>query len=388
MNKDVIVIGGGVVGLSAALAMHHQGFSVALLDAGSLQVDPLMISPRVYAINQASQQLLQRLNVWDHLEKSRVSPYQHMHVWDASQNAHIDFDARMVAADRLGSIIDESNLRGALLNEIAKHNIELFPECPVTSIKELTDGIDIHSNSKHWSAKLMMVADGAFSPTRKLLHIDLTSWSYHQDALVTTVKTEKPHHQTAYQVFNRDGTLAFLPLSDPHQCSIVWSSAPHLTKERMALTDDAFNQQITTAFTEKLGQTSVVSQRFAFPLTMRHVKQYSGAHWLLMGDCAHTIHPLAGLGLNVGLADLTAWLTLVDNHKDLLCSKKTLGAYQRQRKYAVWLAIGLMEGLKATFLSSFSPIITLRNLGLNACNQLTPLKRLFIGHAGEMGNIR
>ena len=151
------------------------------------------------------------------------------------------------------------------------------------------------------------------------------------------------------------------------------------------LTDEMLNQQLTTAFEEKLGQTKVISKRFSFPLQMRHVKQYCGAHWLLMGDSAHTIHPLAGLGLNVGLADVTAWATLLDGKKSHLCSKKVLGAYQRQRKHAVWLVIALMEGLKATFLNPLSPIIALRSIGLNGFNQLMPLKRLFIGHAEEMG---
>lgn len=385
MNEEVIIVGGGVVGLTAALAMHHQGFSVALLDAGPLYVDPLLTSPRVYAINHASQQLLQRLHVWEHLETSRVSPYQHMYVWDDAKHAHIDFDARMIASERLGFFIDESNLRGALLHEIATQSIQLFPESAVTSLKELPDSIEIYSNARHWSAKLMIVADGALSPTRELLGVSLTSWPYHQQALVATVATEMPHQQTAYQVFNSNGTLAFLPLSDPHQCSIVWSSAPRLTEQRMMLSEEMFNQQLTTAFEGKLGQTKVISKRFSFPLQMRHVKQYCGAHWILMGDSAHTIHPLAGLGLNVGLADVTAWLTLLNGKKNNLCSKKVLRAYQRQRKHAVWLVIALMEGLKAIFLSPLFPIISLRSLGLNRLNQLIPLKRLFIGHAEEMG---
>lgn len=381
MNEDVIVVGGGVVGLSAALAMHHRGFSVVLIDAGTLSVSSSEVSPRVYAINHASQRLLQQLNVWDRLAKQRLSPYQHMHVWDAVKGAHIDFDTRMIACDRLGSIIDDANLRHALLQEIATQPIRLLPEASVTAVDVGPEVVEVRAGQHCLSAKLMIVADGALSPTRELLDVPLTQWPYHQHALVATVETEKNHQHTAYQIFTPDGPLAFLPLADEHHCSIVWSSAPHLTQQRMALTEDEFNQQLTTAFQAKLGQTTLISKRHAFPLHMRHVQQYSGPRWLLMGDAAHTIHPLAGLGLNVGLADLAAWLRLLDADNHRLCSKKTLGAYQRQRKYAVWQTIALMEGFKALFLNPLPPIAALRGFGLTMCNQLTPLKRLFIEHA-------
>ncbi len=381
MSETVVVVGGGVVGLSAALAMHQRGYSVVLLDAGSLHIDASTISPRVYAINPASQRLFQQLGIWDGLDAARLSPYQHMHVWDAATHAHIDFDSRMIAASQLGTIIDEANIRHALLQAITKTNIALFPESTVISVTERPDAIEVCTDQRSLSAALLIIADGASSSTRELLHVPMTQWSYHQHALVATVQTEKPHQQTAYQIFSAEGVLAFLPLADKHQCSIVWSSRPKLTQHRVNYAEEEFNQLLTAAFEHKLGQATVISKRHAFPLQMRHVKQYTGSRWMLMGDAAHTIHPLAGLGLNVGLADLTDWLTLLSDKKHSLSAKKTLGAYQRQRKYAVWQAIALMEGLKTLFLTPLTPIATLRGLGLNLCNRLTPLKRLFIEHA-------
>lgn len=381
MSKTVIVVGGGVVGLSAALAMHQRGYSVVLLDAGSLHVEASTVSPRVYAINPASQRLFQQLGIWDGLDAARLSPYQHMYVWDMATQAHIDFDSRMIAASQLGTIVDEANIRHALLQAIAKTDIALFPESAVVSVTEHPDAIEVCTNQRSWTAALLMIADGASSSTRELLRVPITQWSYHQHALVATVQTEKPHQQTAYQVFSPEGVLAFLPLPDKHQCSIVWSSRPKLTQHRVEYAEEEFNQLLTAAFENKLGQTKVISKRLSFPLQMRHVKQYAGSRWILMGDAAHTIHPLAGLGLNVGLADLIDWLTLLNDKKHGLCAKKTLGAYQRQRKYAVWQAIALMEGLKTLFLTPLTPIATLRGLGLNLCNRFTPLKRLFIEHA-------
>lgn len=378
---DVIVIGGGVVGLSAAIAMRQRNFSVAILDAGPLLDDKRILNPRVYALNQASQSLFQVLGVWSALDKTRVSPYRHMHVWDATNGALIDFDSRMVGTDQLGVIIEESVIKQALLQQVMERNITLFPHYTVDNVKSVSDGVLVHDKEISWHAKLLIIADGATSVTRQRLGVGVTSWPYHQRAIVTTVQTEEPHQLTAYQVFNKDGTVAFLPLTDPHQCSIVWSTSPARAQQLMTLSDDAFSQQLMSAFASRLGKTMVINKRHQFPLEMRHAKCYSGSHWLLMGDAAHTIHPLAGLGLNVGLADLTAWLAIIDADNHQIWSKRVLGRYQRQRKCHVWQVIAMMEGLKALFLNPLPPVTLLRGIGLKGCNRLPLLKRLFIEHA-------
>ncbi len=380
---DVIVVGGGIVGLSAAVAMNQHGFSVGLLDAGALTDDPHTPLPRVYAINHASQSLLHRLGVWDSLDKARVSPYQHMHVWDAVNGAHIDFDARMIARDRLGTIIEESVIKQALLQQISTQGITLFPHRTVTKVQPRSDVVEISDGVSTWQAELLIVADGANSATRDLLGVEITRWPYHQHAIVTRIHTEKPHQQTAYQVFNADGPLAFLPLADPHQCSIVWSTTATRAQALMTLDDAEFATQLTAAFAATLGDCTVADKRHLFPLLMRHAKRYSGPHWLLMGDAAHTIHPLAGLGLNVGLADLAAWCARLDADKPQSWSDKALGAYQRQRKADVWKVIALMEGLKMIFVNPSPPVAALRGLGLRACNYLLPLKRFFIEQAAS-----
>lgn len=378
---DVMVIGGGIVGLSAALAMSQKGFSVAIIDAGHLVADVGTIDSRVYAINHASQMLFQMLGVWEHFDKRRISPYQHMHVWDNSNHRHIDFDARMVGMDRLGTIIEESIIKQALLRCIAEQSISTFPLCRVTAVHSTTDAVYIKDASQTWQAKLLIIADGAASVTRQLLGVSIMSWPYHQQAIVTTVQTEKAHQSTAYQVFNQDGPLAFLPLADPHQCSIVWSTTFTRAQHLLNLQEDQFAEQITQAFATKLGSCKVIGKQHQFPLHMRHAKSYSGNRWLLMGDAAHTIHPLAGLGLNVGLADLNAWLTQLDSNSRQTWSNKMLRAYQRERKHHVWQMIALMEGLKTMFSNPLPPISILRGLGLWICDKTPPLKRLLIEHA-------
>ena len=258
-----------------------------------------------------------------------------------------------------------------------------FPHCRVASVQSTPDAICVGDGVNTWQASLLIVADGAASATRQLLSVPITTWPYHQQAIVTTMHTEKPHQKTAYQVFNSDGPLAFLPLADPHQCSIVWSTTKARAQTLVNLPEDEFAQQITEAFAARLGHCQVVGARYQFPLHMRHAKRYSGPRWLLMGDAAHTIHPLAGLGLNVGLADLTAWLAHLGHDKRQAWSNKTLGAYQRQRKYQVWQMIALMEGLKTLFANPLPPVAAFRGLGLRSCNNLQPLKRWFIEQAAN-----
>lgn len=379
---DVLVVGGGIVGLTAALSMAERHYSVAVIDAGALTMDALTQDIRVYAINHASKKLLQQLGAWQNLERHRISPYTNMHVWDAVSRASIDFDSRYIAADYLGVIIEESALKKALLQAVATHsNIQLFPNNKIDDVATGLDFVRISSQDSHWDGQLLMIADGANSPTRDKLKVELTSWSYHHNALVATVHTEKNHQNTAYQVFHPDGPLAFLPLNNPNQCSIVWSTHPDQTQKLMKLQEEEFNEQLMSAFEKKLGQVQLVSQRCHFPLRMRHVTHYVGDRWLLLGDAAHTIHPLAGLGLNLGLADIRSWLDCLDSNNRSFFSNKTLGAYQRERKSDVWKMIMLMDGLKRMFGYRSAPITVLRGLGLNICNGLIPIKRFFIQQA-------
>ncbi|KTD45923.1 2-polyprenyl-6-methoxyphenol hydroxylase [Legionella rubrilucens] len=378
---DGIVVGGGVVGLTAALAMAERGLDMAVIDAGSLTAGSPAPDVRVYAINQASESLLRELKVWELMVPSRLSPYQHMHVWDAANGASIDFDARMIAANKLGTIIEESVIKQALLLRLQEQGkVVLLPHQEIVNVN--TDGpqVTVASSSMEWQSQLLLIADGANSATRQKLRVGLTSWPYHQHAVIATVETEKPHEQTAYQVFNRDGPLAFLPLADSRHCSIVWSTSPARAQQLLDLNPDGFNQQLAKAFAHKLGTVTLRSERYQFPLVMRHARQYTGKNWLLLGDAAHTIHPLAGLGLNIGLADVSAWLDCLASGRSLT-SPRLLTAYQRHRRHAVWQSIALMDALKGLFANPLPPVRWVRGLGLSCCDRLLLVKRLFIAHA-------
>jgi 2-polyprenylphenol 6-hydroxylase len=382
---DVLVVGGGVVGLTAAIGMASRGFSTAVLDAGVLDVSDIALNTRVYAINAASQALLTKLGVWAFLPEERRAPYRGMYIWDALNQAKIKFHARDQAQSELGFILEDSVLKQALLKRADELGVRLVSQARVSTCAETTRGMQVAADDgRLWNAGLLIVSDGANSRVRDMLDVALISKSYQHDALVVTVETEKPHHETAYQIFHVDGPLAFLPLKDPHQCSIVWSHPPERIKALMALEERAFELELAQALSHKLGAVRVLSARTAFPLQMRHVKQYRGRAWILLGDAAHTIHPLAGLGLNVGLADVSTWLRLLDERGEW--SWRILCAYQRERKHAVWLVIALMQGIKSLFGSTYAPVNLMRGAGMRALNQLTPLKRKVMAYASGVDN--
>ena len=380
---DVIIIGGGIVGLTTALGLAQQNFNVALIDGGDLVVITDKPDPRVYAINTTSQRLFYELGVWKLLPPTRMTPYKYMHIWDAINHVGIDFAAQLVAANELGYIIEENVIRAALLNVIATHsNIKLYKQELITDIQDHNHMMQVANADKTWQCKLLVIADGAHSTCRQILKVPLTTWSYQQQAIITNVTTSKPHNNTAYQVFNPDGALALLPLNHVHEYSIVWSTT---AKDLMFISIEAFNQRLQQSLSTHVynltGAINSHSQRYNFPLFMRNAQKYVGKNWLLVGDAAHTIHPLAGLGLNIGLADVTDFLLYLQSNQNKLLNQRQLEAYQRQRKSAVWQNILLMECLKLLFTNQNSGVQQLRKIGLKLCNLSELLKRFFINYA-------
>jgi 2-octaprenylphenol hydroxylase len=311
-----------------------------------------------------------------------MAPYQRMEVWDAHSSAKIDFDARMLAQDRLGVMLLESHLKQALFAQIIARNIPILSKWRCKKIENRPNSIVLHSEQSSCEARFLLIADGARSSVRDLLQIPMTTWPYHQHALVATVAVEKPHQLVAYQVFCERGPLAFLPMVDAHHCSIVWSSEVSHIQQLMTSSESSFLEALAQAFEYKLGAIKLLTARKSYPLQMQHVQQYVGEHWAIMGDAAHTIHPLAGLGLNLGLADLTAFIALMDkSSSEKRLSSLSLRAYHRQRKYELWQTILFLQAIHGVFTNKTLPGKLLRRVGLSVCDRLPMLKRLFIEQA-------
>ncbi|MCC5791362.1 MAG: FAD-dependent monooxygenase [Legionellaceae bacterium] len=380
MDSDILVSGAGVVGLSAALAMAMRGIAVTIIDRADFALPGPENFQRVYAINAASQDLLRQIGVWPQLAMADCSPYQAMEVSDSRSSGRIAFNCRSLAMPELGHIIGEMTLKKALLQRLQQqHKVQYLPGGSIEQLQHQADGLTVFTHRGPLQTKLLMVAEGAQSSTRALLGVQQQHWSYHQQALIARVRCEKAHGQTARQWFLPTGPLAFLPLPDAHECSIVWSCSPAQALYLENLSEEAFAGELSAAFQQQLGETRLLSSRHCFPLHMRHVRQYCGKHWLLLGDSAHSIHPLAGLGLNLGLADVQALWAATTGAS--IPSARALSAWQRQRKSQVWQVILLLQALKTLFATPLPPLRGLRGLGLNAVDRCAPLKHFFMRQA-------
>lgn len=382
---DVIIIGGGMVGLTLALALEHSGLKVAVIESHQPD-EPLTDIPdnRVSAINLASQTLLSRLHAWPSAS-ARLGPYRSMQVWEADSAAQIEFSASLLHQTHLGHIVENRLLQQTLWARVqASSHIQVFAaQAHTVSVSE-QGAFVLLDNGLPVTGRLVVGADGARSWLRGQLQPAMVEWDYDHHALVATVQTSESHQHTARQIFRGKDILAFLPLADPHHSSIVWSCPPQLAAARLALSDTDFNHAIGHAFDFRLGPCQVLGPRMAIPLRARYSQQFCGPRWVLIGDAAHTVHPLAGQGVNLGLQDAAA---LAQTLSQLHQQGKEIGAYHELRAFERWrkaeavTLLAAMEGLKRLFGNGNPLLKGLRNLGLNLTDKLTPLKRQLAAHA-------
>lgn len=391
-HYDIGIVGAGVTGLVlASLLAQKTELSIVVLDAGDFPKAPadVRFSPRVSALNIFSQNVLKSLDLWDKISKN-VAFYSKMHVWDACENI-IDFDCYDIGENQLGCIVANDVLRYYLLDFLKmQETVTLLPNSPAVSLSQGREGVTIElKRGQCLGAALLVAADGARSWVREQAGFELREWEYGHTALIAHVRTELSHQDTAQQKFLQSGPLAFLPLKSENWCSIVWSTSPEHASELMTLSDDEFCGELGMAFDCKLGRILESTQRFSFPLKMRHSKAYLRDNIVLIGDAAHTIHPLAGQGLNIGIQDsveLACQLERGATRTAPVTARKYLRAYERARKAENWQMILMMECLKHIFASRQSYIQMLLSFGLSFTQKNMALKTLFL-KAAEGRNI-
>ncbi|WP_434927121.1 FAD-dependent oxidoreductase [Shewanella sp. HL-SH5] len=386
---DVAIVGGGMVGLATAIGLAEANLTVVVIDAGSTQAPSGEPKLRVSAINKASQQLLTNLGAWQILDHSRVSPYQKMQVWDKDGMGKIEFDAHSISENHLGAIIENDAISFALAKRVSElSNITYIEQQKLQRIAfgEREAWLTLE-NGDNISAALVIGADGANSWVRQQCQIPLTFWDYGHHAIVATVRTELSHDATARQAFLPDGPLAMLPLYDDNLCSIVWSTSPQHAEQLLAADDKAFGKALTAALDSRLGVCEVVSERHAFPLRMRYARHFARHRLVLAGDAAHTIHPLAGQGVNLGFLDAASIIqTVAELHeqgKDI-GDYRHLRALERWRKADAMEMIATMEGFKRLFAGRNPLKKAIRDIGLSLVDNVAGLKTVFIRQA--MGN--
>ena len=385
-NYDVAIIGGGMVGLATAIGLAQENIKTVVIDAGETQNVTGEPRLRVSAINKASTNLLKNLGAWQYINESRTGMYDTMHVWTKDGIGSIDFDSISQNEASLGNIVENDNIGHALAiraNELS--NLTHIQNHRVSNIafgdKETWISLD---SGDSLTASVVIAADGANSWVRDQCKIPLTFWDYDHHAIVANVRTAVPHGNCARQVFLEDGPLAFLPLNEPNLSSIVWSVPPEKAKALQAMGSEEFNKALTAAFDSRLGLCQRESDIPAFPLRMRYARHFAQHRLILAGDAAHTIHPLAGQGVNLGFLDAAS---IVETLSELKQKNEDLGEYRNLRSLERWRKaeaaemIAVMEGLKRLFSGSNPIKKAIRDLGLNLVNKVDPIKSIFAKHA-------
>ncbi|QTF56770.1 2-octaprenyl-3-methyl-6-methoxy-1,4-benzoquinol hydroxylase [Stutzerimonas frequens] len=393
MQADLIIVGAGMVGSTLALALEGSGLNIVVLDASPLEVadfDPLGgFEPRVSALSAASQRILQRVGAWPGIAARRASPYTDMHVWDGSGTGQIHFSAETVHAEVLGHIVENRVVQDALLETMQRGGrLQLIGDARVEQLTQTAEGWRLTlGDGRELHTPLMIAADGANSAIRRLAGCETREWDYLHQAIVTSVRCSEAHQRTAWQRFTDDGPLAFLPLErdgDRHWCSIVWSVTEAEAKQLMALDDAAFRTALGRAFEERLGEVLEVDPRLCIPLRQRHAKRYVQPGLALIGDAAHTIHPLAGQGVNLGLLDaavLAEVLKAAVARGERVADVRVLSRFERRRMPHNLAMMAAMEGFERLFQADLLPLRWLRNTGLKAVEALPEAKALFVRQA-------
>ena len=392
---DLVIVGGGMVGCALACALGclqgKRALKIAIIEGRKPEFNwtDESFDIRVSAITRSSQHLFEDLGVWETMRAHRVSPYSEMFVWDATGDGSIHFDCAEIGEPNLGHIIENRVINRALFQQAEQFdNIDIL--CPATperlSLNEHDSQLGaqlVLDNGIILETELIVGADGGNSWVRQQAGIEVDTRIYNQHAVVTTVKTSLPHQETAWQRFLPNGPLAFLPLTNGYS-SIVWSTTPEQAQELLDLDEAAFKTALAESFDHKLGDIIELGPRAAFPLKGQHAKHYVKPHLALVGDAAHTIHPLAGQGVNLGFADtIKLAKVILENRKNgkAVGALKALRRYERNRRGDNLLMLESMGAFKTLFSNNSPGLSQLRNLGLNIANNFAPAKQLFMRQA-------
>ena len=396
---DLVIAGGGIVGATLACLLDELELRVALVEQrlpeeGELAFRgaELRFDARVSALNESSRQVLGDVGVWSGIRAARCCDYREMQVWDAEGTGSIHFSAAALGAESLGTIVENSIVLAELYERLrGQENLSIVLPFTSAALETGAGGevVLVGESGRRLQAGLLVGADGGNSAVRRLAKISSAEWEYGQSALVTTVRTARSHELTAWQRFLETGPLAFLPLaaaeeSEFRHSSIVWSTLPDEAEELVQMPDEQFRARLAAAIEHRLGEVEWSDRRYSFPLRQRHADSYVKDNIVLAGDAAHTIHPLAGQGVNLGVRDVAV---LAEEIRAGLAAGRLLNdpvvlrRYERRRKIDNLGMMWAMEGLHRLFGAQPLPLRWLRNSGLNLVDRAAPLKNFLARRA-------
>lgn len=384
-QTDIAVIGGGMVGGALALGLAQQGFSVTVIE----QAPPRPFDPasppdvRISAISAASVGLLRDLGVWDAVRAMRAHRYRQLETWEW-ESAHVIFNAAELKLPELGYMVENAVLQLALWQALEAHaDVTLCVPASLKSMQPNEQGQHlVLADGRALQARLVIGADGAHSQVRQLAGIGTHAWQYRQSCMLITAECENDPGDSTWQQFTASGPRAFLPLYD-RWASLVWYDAPARIHQLQSLPMAQLEQAIAQTFPARLGSVKPIAAG-AFPLIRRHALRYVAPGVALVGDAAHTIHPLAGQGVNLGYRDAAALLEVLSrarSYGEEWASLPVLRRYQTRRRGDNALMQSGMDLFYAGFSNDLVPLRVLRNIGLMAAGRAGVLKRQALKYA-------
>ncbi|MGE5146461.1 MAG: UbiH/UbiF/VisC/COQ6 family ubiquinone biosynthesis hydroxylase [Candidatus Eiseniibacteriota bacterium] len=403
LDADVLVIGGGMVGLTLAVALGGAGLEVVVVD----RADPksqvaAAFDGRTSAIAHGSKRALEAIDLWPAMAPD-AEPILDIRVSDGASPLFLHYDHREVGDAPLGYIIENRATRHALFFRVGNlDGVTLKAPMSVASLEAKAGAVEaVLGDGTTVRASLAVGADGPRSWVRRQAGIALAEWRYKQTGIVCTMAHERPHRGIAHERFLPAGPFAVLPMTDDasvaagrlgrFRSSIVWTEREDLAPAMLALDDAAFSDELAARFGDYYGTVRVAGPRWSYPLALHHAESYVAPRLALIGDAAHLIHPIAGQGLNLGLRDVAALAEALIDAARLgldIGGADVLQRYQRWRRFDNTVLIAATDGLNRLFSNDVPAVRLVRDLGLGAVNRVPPVKRFFMRHAmGVVGEL-
>lgn len=385
MEFDIVIIGGGIVGASLAATLKSSGLKLALVESGSLP--PLSASlddwdPRIYAFTPGNVDFLKECGAWQHVDTSRVQQVEEMRVF-GDTGAKLNFSAYQLGAPELAYIMESRLIQHALWQDLPRQeNLTLLQPAQCAELTWHEEAAHLRlKDGRELKAKLIVGADGRDSWVRHQTNMPEVPTPYHQHGVVANFTTTKAHRGIAYQWFQPDGILAYLPLPG-RRISIVWSVSPEKSAELLALTHEEFAARVAAAANHTLGDLQVITPPASFALRVLNLAHLARPRLALIGDAAHNIHPLSGHGVNLGLRDARELAQVLLQRGSLDCGNISLLHRYEQARQGDILSMQLTtDTLKNLFVNDNPVLRTLRNFGLDLTNRVVPLKKMLARHA-------
>ena len=394
MNKhyDIAVIGGGLAGLTQAILLGQQGWSLVCIDRekAELQTDD-DYDTRTTAISWGSRNLLTHAGVWEHLE-SRAEPIRKIHIMDEDSPVKLDFDVKDVNAEAFGWIVDNRDFRRALIDRLQK--IETVDHLTGTAVSEFiqnTDKVSVKTISDTFEVKLVIGADGRNSLTREAMGIGAMEKDYNQSGIVCLIEHEKPHNGVAIEHFRSQGPFAVLPFTDTksnkHRSAIVWTVNRQDADSWIKCSEELFNAALQTRCGDIFGTVKLSGKRAAWPLNLRKAYYYTTDRMVLIAEAAHGMHPIAGQGLNMSLRDIAALTEVLEGARD----PGDAGLLKKYQSMRIGDNIGMVlatDWLNTLFGLDIAAVRAVRRFGLHAVARLPFAKKFFMKQAmGAAGKL-